>query len=442
MNDAQKRGIFYTLFFGQIVGLVAVWYANTSSVLASGGGSALIAYGGLWGLIAGYFFLYQLILISGTRFFEKYFGLDRLARIHHVNGFVGYFFLIAHVLFIVSGYSAQTGNGFGPQILELSQNLPYVWLASIALILLDIVIITSIVIVRKRLKYELWYFVHLLVYAAVLLALFHQITNGRNLLSNDWLRYYWLGLYIAAFSLVLWKRWLSPVWINFKHRLKVDQVVKEAEGITSIYITGKNLKDFKYQAGQFNLWHFWQAGLRSMHHPFSISSSPSDPFLRLSVKAIGDFTSKIHKLKPGTSVLVSGPYGRFTATDGSSKRSRLFIAGGIGVTPLRSMLGEHAKKGDVLLYAAKKHSELAFYDEFESMKKSKGLKIVYILSDDKVEGAHHGYLTKEILDSEVDNIQNRDIWLCGPPPMMAATEKILSEMNVEDDRIYTEKFRL
>src|SRR5690606_5842806 len=101
------------------------------------------------------------------------------------------------------------------------------------------------------------------------------------------------SLYVLAFGAVLWRRWLLPLWLEQKHQFRVDKVIKENDSVTSVYITGKNLGSFVYEAGQFNLWQFWQKGLRSMHHPFTISSSPKDPYLRISAKAIGDFTKKL-----------------------------------------------------------------------------------------------------------------------------------------------------
>ncbi|MDZ7786397.1 MAG: ferric reductase-like transmembrane domain-containing protein [Candidatus Saccharibacteria bacterium] len=439
MKLARRRQLFYALYFLQIIGIFLVWLSKSTQQLQVGGGAALIAIGALSGLLAGFFFLYQLILISGTKLIEKHFGLDRLARIHHVTGLFGYGFLITHVLFIVLGYSSLTGNGFIEQYFAL-QDLAYVTFASVSVFLLSAVIVTSIVIVRRRLKYELWYLVHLLVYAAVLLALFHQVSNGQNLMGNDWLRAYWYGLYVVAFTLVLWRRWLMPLYLEYKHRFRVEKVVKENSGVTSVYVTGKNLDKFHYQAGQFNLWQFIQKDVRGMHHPFTISSSPKDPYLQLSAKAVGDFTKKLDQLRPGAPALISGPYGLFTQKVATG-RQRLFIAGGIGVTPLRSMLRDDVRGDDILIYATRTMKDAVFADEFKKLEKQ-GLKVVHVLSDEKRKAAHHGYVSADILTSEVNDITERDIWLCGPPVMMQKVEEALAGLNVPKKRIHTEKFKL
>lgn len=439
MSLAAKRHCFYGLYGVQILGIVIAWLTSGAlQRLEVGGGVSLIAIGALCGLLAGFFFLHQMILISGAKFFEKYFGLDRLAGIHHITGFIGYGMLIAHILFIISGYAALNGNGFIEQYFHIRDTFAYITLATLAVILLDIVVIASIVIVRRRLKYELWYFVHLLVYAAVLLAVLHQVSNGQTLMNSQLLRAYWYGLYIAAFGFVLWRRWLLPLWLERKHKFRVAKVVKEAHNIVSVYIQGRDLDAFQYQAGQFNLWQFWQKGLWSMHHPFTISSSPGDAMLRLSAKAIGDFTSALDQLQPGTPVLISGPYGLFTSQV-AARPKRLFIAGGIGITPIRSMLGERVQEDDVLVYAVQTKEEAVFSDEFS---RTDNLKTVYVLSEEKIAGAYSGYLTKEILEKEVSAIADRDVWLCGPPVMMDKVEKMLSELNVPKSQVHTERFRL
>ncbi len=440
MNLDIRRKLFYVLYFLQIFFLIFVWWQNSGPRVKIGGGQALISLGGLFGLMAGFFFLYQMILISGTKFFERSFGLDRLARIHHTTGLVGYGFLIAHVLFIITGYMALTGNNFIAQYFELKNSLPYILLATISLILLDLVIVTSIVIVRKRLKYEFWYFVHLLVYFAVLLAFFHQVANGQNLLSSKELRTYWYGLYFAAFGLVLWRRWFLPIYLEFKFKFRVKKVVRENNSVVSIYVEGKDISRFKYDAGQFNLWQFWQKGLRTMHHPFTISSSPGDSYLRLSAKAIGDFTKKLDKLEKGTPVLISGPYGLFSNRV-STRKNRLFIAGGIGITPILSILRSGVQPNDVLIYAAQTIDDAVFSDVFLKLKE-KGLKTIFVLSQEKVKGTYEGYLSGEILDKEINGLKDRDIWLCGPPPMMKAVEKLLDERKMPKSQIHTEKFRL
>lgn len=422
--------------------LVWAWADFRLGTIADGGGYALVAIGALFGLIGAYLLLTQMILISGVPPLERVFGLDRLARIHHKNGRYAYLLIMAHVVLIVLGYSILYGNNPVSQLLEIRSGFPYVTLAVFAVLALNIVFFTSIYIVWKSLKYEWWRAIHLLVYAVVLLAFLHQINNGVEFQRHDPLRYYWWVLYFGALAIVLLMRWGQPLWLQARYRFVVERVDSPARDVTSIYVSGRNLQKFRYRAGQFNFWIFLRRGMLFQKHPFTISSSPGDPYLRLSAKAIGDFTAELPSIRPGTRAIVAGPFGRFTMAK-SSGRPRLFIAGGIGITPIRSMLGESVLKGDILLFTARTAADLAFKEELESLIK-KGLRLYYILSDSKKAGGrvYAGYLEKELIAKLVPDASKRDVWLCGPPPMMDKVQQSLIELGVPKKRIHTERFRL
>src|SRR5690606_11363570 len=112
--------------------------------------------------------------------------------------------------------------------------------------------------------------------------------------------------------------------------------------VTSVYITPKRGQGIAVLPGQFVLVRFLSARFGMEEHPFTVSQMVTDGRLRLSIRNSGDFTAAIPKLKIGTPVVVSGPFGRFTAEKAITDK-RLFIAGGIGITPIRAMLEEAAR---------------------------------------------------------------------------------------------------
>lgn len=441
---AVYRRAWVVFWLSHYLLFVVVWYQNRADVLGSGGGPVLIAIGALFGMLAMYTFLSQFVMISGISPLERVFGLDRLSHFHHRNGILGWILMLLHVQFIVLGYSDITGVGFVDQFRQLVGDIAFGASALAAVVLINFVVISSIVIVRRRLRYEWWRLVHFLVYAAIALAIFHQLDNGQELLAYRWLRWYWIGMAVFAFGAVIYMRYARPLLLYSRHKFKVDRIMTETKGVTSIYIRGDDLSSFDYQPGQFSFWHFWQSGFRTQKHPFTISSSPSDPYLRLSAKAIGDYSSKLSEIKPGTPVLVNGPYGRFSPVV-STRRKRLFIAGGIGITPIRSMLGQARKQGDVLIYSARSQDDLAFYDEIESWR-DEGLHSEYYLDEISTHASkhvHQGRMDAARLKRLVaDDIKDYDVWLCGPPPMMDAIEKLLLDIGAQPDQIHTERFRL
>lgn len=440
MNKTLGKTFWYSIYFGQLLLLIGAWFTNRYDVLGAWGGDAIIAVGALLGLVGGYLLLMQLITMSGANYIERFFGLDRLSRWHHYQGLIGWFLILNHAGLIAFGYSVLLDQPIQEAYFGFVALLPAVILGSIALLILDVVVLTSITIVRKRLKYEYWYFVHLLTYTAIFLALFHQIQNGSEFIAYPWLKAYWLVLYALAFSLILWRRWFYPVYAELRFKLRVHEVVIESDDVTSIYITGENLEKLKYKAGQFGLWMFLQKGfIGSMHHPFSISSAPGEQYLRITVKGIGDFSKQLKALKRGTRVLFSGPYGIFNGETKEQPTRRLFIAGGIGITPIRSILASGVKGGDVLIYATRTASDAVFAKELSEMH---NLKLVQIYSDTRSKKAYNGRLDARILKKEVPKLAKREVWLCGPPPMMKAIKKMLVDQGMSKKQTHTEEFRL
>src|SRR5207248_3052991 len=202
------------------------------------------------------------------------------------------------------------------------------------------VVATSVVIVRRRLRYEAWYAVHFTAYAAIALSWFHQVPNGNELVANSAAADYWASLYLATLGLLVGFRILQPAWRALHHGLRVAKVTGEGPGVVSLRMTGRHLERLDAKPGQFFLWRFlsrrgrwWEA------HPFSLSEAPDGRSFRITVKALGDFTSRIGEIAPGTRVVAEGPFGTFTEQAPRRKKVALF-AGGIGITPVRALAEE------------------------------------------------------------------------------------------------------
>ncbi|HSH55444.1 MAG TPA: ferric reductase-like transmembrane domain-containing protein, partial [Candidatus Limnocylindrales bacterium] len=158
-----------------------IWTTSSLSLLSGGVGGVLLALGRLVGLLVAYFALVQFMLLGRVLWIERPFGLDRLALVHRYNGYATFFALLLHSSLIVLAYSINSGTNYFQQYLVLIQQFPYVWMAVIAQFLFILVVATSAYIVRRHLKFETWYWVHLLVYAAIVLAFFHQFALGGSL---------------------------------------------------------------------------------------------------------------------------------------------------------------------------------------------------------------------------------------------------------------------
>ncbi len=136
--------------------------------------------------------------------------------------------------------------------------------------------------------------------------------------------------------------------------------------MTSVYLTGRRIDRFMFRPGQYANVMFLSKGYWSPH-PFSFSAAPNGQFLRLSIKAIGDFTARIRELRPGTIALLEGPLGAFTAA--APRDKYLMVAGGIGITPIRALIESLSEAGRdiVLVYAVRTVNDLVFASELRAM---------------------------------------------------------------------------
>lgn len=178
----------------------------------------------------------------------------------------------------------------------------------------------------------------------------------------------------------------------------------------------------------------WEKELR----PFTFTSLPSDKHLEFFIKVYPEHngvTEQIGKLKQGDSISIGDVFG-----DIEYKGEGIFIAGGAGVTPFIAIfkqLEQENKLGqNKLIFANKTKSDIINYDFFKGLL---GSKFINVLSDEKKDGFEHGYITKEIIKNQIQN-KNIHFYLCGPPPMMDAVVKQLSDLGIDDSHIIKEQF--
>lgn len=337
MSKIRKALIYLLLLLN--LGIIVYYWLKASPGLLLDSSSALSGLGRLFGLLAAFFTLTQIVLIGRSPWIEKLFGLDKLTNIHRLNGYLVFFLIILHpVLLVISASSFTQLNFFYQfgQFLETKSLL----LAAIATAIFIAIVFLSIYIVRSKMRYETWYYIHLLTYIAIALAFFHQVEFGTTITSSDLFQKYWYALYIFSFGSLIIFHWLMP-YINFaRFNFRISQIVAETENANSVVISGKNLSNWPGRPGQFITIRFLAKGFWWQSHPFSLSTKPDGQKIRITIKALGDFTKQIPKLKAGTRVIIGGPFGTFTSAEAGTKY--LFIAGGVGITPIRSLIEEVA----------------------------------------------------------------------------------------------------
>lgn len=404
-------------------------------------GNLLLAFGRLAGLFAAFLLLLQFLLVGRIAWLEKVFGHDRLTHAHH---FVGGLFLVcvvAHPLLLIAHYQSE---GWWTQLRDFWENWDDVAGAIVAAGIFIVVGVTSWRIARRRLPYEWWMALHTSVYLAFALAFAHQFEVGGDLVDHAWFSGYWYGL--AAFVGInyLWYRVLRPLVLFARHRFHVQRVEPAAQDIVSVYIGGRDLAHWRAQAGQFVLVRFWAPGFRWFAHPFSLSAAPDGSCIRLTIKALGDYTRRIAQLQPGTPVLLEGPLGIFTA-DVCRARAAVLIAGGIGITPLRAVAQEFCKRGVpwTLLHSVTTPGAAALREECENLARAHaGCAYHLIVTKDPTWPGERGHIDRDMLTRLVPDIRQRDVYLCGPVAMMRALRRAAASCGVPHNAIHFERFAL
>lgn len=446
VRNARRRVAKKTLawaFWGiNLVTIVYFWLQIGWPELLSGDVvTTLHAIARLFGLLATFCALTQFVLMGRVGWLEPIFGLDRLAIFHRRNGVATLLLILAHSSLMVVTHPLLEGSTDFLGVFSV----PYVWLAFIAELLFIATVGLSIYVVRKHLKFETWYAVHLLNYAAIALVPWHQLTNGGDFLANKTFATYWICLYLFVLLNVLIWRFGRTGLLYMRHKFTVAKVVQETPTATSVYIAGKNMDKFHAQAGQFILVRFLARPFVWQEHPFSLSRVASPEGLRLTIRQLGDFTNMIPTLKPGTKVWVSGPFGAFTHNLQRTNKL-LYIVGGIGITPIYSMIEDQAARGEtgnaVLLYGNRTEADTIFLKDLTALAQKNNMPMHNILSDQKQYKGEQGFIDKEKIARLVPDVATRDIFLCGPPPMMAGIRVILHELGVADAQIHYERFAL
>src|SRR5258708_5246386 len=243
----------WTFLLGNAAGLVWLWWHGGNVTNVHTTGESLTSAARLTGLLSAYLALIQVVLLARLPFLERLAGFDRLTVWHRWNGHACLDLVLAHVVLSIWGYSLMDRLSIAKETSTMIWGgiYPGMITATIGTFLFVAVVVSSIVVVRRRLRYEWWYAVHLTAYAAIALAWFHQIPTGNELVLDRVAADYWTSLYLATVALLVVFRVGVPVLNAFRFRLRVADVVEEGPGVVSLRIAGRGLDRLKADSGQF-----------------------------------------------------------------------------------------------------------------------------------------------------------------------------------------------
>lgn len=425
--------VLQMLIWAGAAAILLLWWRDTGAVADAG--DWMTGAGRITGLLAGYGCAILLLLMARIPMLERTIGGDRLARWHAMGGRYTVSLTVAHVVLILVGYSLDSQTGLVYQAIQVVGTYPEMLGATAGFLLLLFTGIISARAARRRMRYEVWHYLHFLTYLAIFLAFGHQLANGADFIGNPAARAAWYALYVGVAAVLAWFRFLVPLRRGLRHRLRVTQVRAEADGVVSIYLTGPHVAELRAEPGQYFRWRFLTPGLWWAANPYSLSAAPDGRGLRITVKALGGHSAALARLRPGTAVWAEGPYGALTARRRTG-RGTLLLAGGIGITPLRALF--ESLPGDVvLLYRARRAADLAFREELDRLAAVRGARVHYSVSEFPGSVVP---MTARALTRLVPDLADRDVYLCGPPRMTDAAGPALREAGVPRRRIHHESF--
>jgi predicted ferric reductase len=439
MSKGLWRIILYVLIV--LAPLIMVTYLYPATLHKNG---VIYETGKNLGLTAFMILMLQPLLAGRFKWIEAPFGMDILIRFHKYMAVFAVCLLVLHPVLLA-------GGGIGWKLL-IKVDLPwYILIGKFTLVLLLANVALSLFQTRFRVKFEKWRCYHdILAPSIFVLAFFHSWFAGQDL-QNPPLKCIWPVIVIIVLGIFFYHRIVRPLNLACKpyRVLKVNQEIEDVWTITLVPPPGIK-KVFNYVPGQFHFLTFHRnRNLPEEEHHWTISSSPTEQgIISSTIKSRGDFTSTIGNTRIGDTATVNGPFGRFSYLNYPHEQELVFIAGGIGVTPLRSMLRHmydtESEKSVLFIYANSNENNIVFHKELHEIASGNypRLNLVHILENPPRNwSGETGLLDHEKIKRLCKNkLNNAAFYLCGPPGLIETVVVNLKDLGVPDKRIHLEIF--
>lgn len=428
--------------------VLALWVsgAGIQSLVALDAGT-LTTLGRLTGLVSANLLLYQVLLMARVPLFERGFGRDGITRLHRTVGFWSIWLMLVHIVLLIAGYAAAAGVSLLDQAWAFLWQYPGMLLATVATVLLLAVAATSMRRARRALRYESWHLLHLYAYLGVGLAIPHMLWTGADFIGNAGASAYWWALWgVTAASVLVW-RIAVPLLRSWRHAVRVERVERDGDRGITVRMTGRDLAALRAEPGQFFVWRFLDGPGWTRGHPFSLSADPAGGQLVVSARITGDGTRRMASLRPGTRVIIEGPYGTMTGDRRQGEKLLMFGAGA-GVAPLVSLLEAEGYPPGGATLVTRDHAagEALRGSAIARLTAERGVRHIALDGPRGAQGTtwlpatHAGWPPAEFLRMLAPDLEAYDIYLCGPAAWMKPLYADLRAAGVGPDRIHRESF--
>jgi predicted ferric reductase len=430
------RGIFWVCIYAFVV--IAPLLVARAGVPRPGQGF-ITDFSVALGFVALSVMVLQFGLVARLQRLSAPFGMDALIQYHRQIGYVALLFALVHPALVFANDPRKLALLHWPTAPNRAR------FAVSCVVLLVLLVATSVWRKRLRLSYEVWQVLHgLLATAVVVLALGHVAGVGYYASSIPQ-RVLWAAMATFVLGDILWMRVVRP-WRVRRRPWRVAEVVPELGSATSVVLTPDGHEGMTFRPGQFGWLQIEQSAFSMSQHPFSFSGSAEKrDRLTITIKQRGDFTSGVADTEVGARAYVDGPYGSFSPDDHEGF-GFILIGGGVGITPLMSILRTMRDRGDrrpcLLMYGSKGLDHITFREELVELEKVLALTVVHVLEEPPADWrGETGYIDAGCLERHLpERFERFQCFICGPSPMMDATEELLASAGIVTEHIHSERF--
>ncbi len=382
----------------------------------------------------------QFGLTARFRYVTEPWGEDVIYHFHRQISLIAVGLIVTHAVILTAGQ---------PEVLAPLNILQAPWSARFAVLSIVALIalaVTALWRVRLKIGYEAWHLSHIvLAFIAIAAGIAHMVGSGFYLV-DPWKRVLWIGLTIFWIGLLLYVRVIKPLFM-LRRPYRVTEVRQERGDSWTLVMQPDGHSGFHFRPGQFGWLTVFGTPFKITGHPFSFSSSAvvAHGRVEMTIRGLGDFTREVGNVPQGQRVYLDGPYGAFTI-DRNPADMHVLIAGGIGVTPMMSMIRTLADRGDqrpiVLFYGSKDWESITFREELEVLTPRLNLTVVHVLANPPAGWTgEHGFITADLFKRHLPpSHADHEYFICGPNVMMDAIERVLGELHVPLSKYHSERY--
>lgn len=382
----------------------------------------------------------QFLLTARFRRASAPFGIDIIYYFHRYLALIALGLIFLHYIIIRINNVDVLGT-INPLLAPW-----YMTAGRVSFVLFTMLVITSLWRKQLRIHYDEWRMLHIGMAMTGFFLAFGHIEGVGYYIDAPAKRWLWTGYTLFWLWLIVYLRLIKP-WRMRSKPYQVVEVRKERGNSWTLALEPNGHEGLSFKPGQFAWLTLRHSPWHIKEHPFSFSSSAADQGrLEFTIKELGDFTHTIKNIQVGETAYLDGPYGVFSVDQYPNASGFVFIAGGVGVAPIISMLrtlaDRHEHRPLWFIYSNNYWQDVIFREELDALKERLDLRLVHVLTEPPPDwSGESGFVSQQLLHKLLpDDVQNYEYFLCGPRTMSETVQQGLHDLKVPLGHIHFELF--